>query len=697
VVKLLVVTKTSSVSRRAGAPASGSPGGEPVSVGGIVAGKYRIGAVVGFSGMGIACAGVHLDLGTKVAVLFAHPEDASDERAVARFLQGARSAAQLRSQHARRVMDCGRLVAGEPYMVLESLEGADLRSIVTRHGSLPVDETLGFVLQACEALGEAHARGLVHGDVRPENLFLTRGPDGSALVKVLGLEFATELGGPRESRMLSESLDGVGPRRHLSPEQMSDATSVDTRADIWSLGVLLYELLTGVLPFEGDSASEVRDSVMSEHPRSPRDFDSAISKGLGEVVLRCLEKNPDTRFPDAGTLGGALRAFGGSTSSMGAARVADVLRYAGSIRPARDASPSIPAARRASSAPPLSRSSAVGHALAAPKLPAVPRAIPAAPLPVAPSAVAVSAVDSTESVRASWLMEPPGPGSAPASEEGDSEEEDSEEFVRPSWLMDEPAPATPGAIATTSTAVATQPPPIPASTPSAAVTPPRPTTPPPMPVASPSAPTTEALMPAGVRTMPSIPVVSPPATSKPPPMPSAPPRTTPPPMPAVTTIPPKLPAAPEAAATAPVPAAKLSGRITLPPLPPSVKEFAAVASAWVVKNQRPVIAAGGVGVFLVLMILLVLRAKPGPAAEPSAAPPTPAATSAVAPIRPVAPLAAPSAVEMAPSPVSAPPAVAQPRKPARAATPTPTPTPTASSHPKRPRQSLYPVLKPPNL
>jgi serine/threonine-protein kinase len=193
-------------------------------VGGIVAGKYRIGAVVGFSGMGIACAGMHLDLGTTVAVLFAHPEDASDERAVGRFLQGARWAAQLRSLHARRVLDCGRLPAGEPYMVLEALDGADLRSIVTTHGSLPVEETLSFVLQACEALGEAHARGLVHGDVRPENLFLTRGADGSGLVKVLGLEFATELGGTRDTRALSQSLDGAGACRHLSPEQMNDAT-----------------------------------------------------------------------------------------------------------------------------------------------------------------------------------------------------------------------------------------------------------------------------------------------------------------------------------------------------------------------------------------------------------------------------------------------------------------------------------------
>src|SRR5215207_2066114 len=180
-------------------PALGSPAGPdagtppplsatpapPVAMGDVVAGKYRVDGVIGFGGMGIVCAGAHVELGTPIAIKFVRPEKDADERAVARFLTEARAAAQLKSQFACRVMDCGRLPSGTPYIVMEHLQGADLRTLVEQKGPLSIEDAVSFALQACEALAEAHAKHIVHRDVKPENLFLTMGPDAEPLLKVL--------------------------------------------------------------------------------------------------------------------------------------------------------------------------------------------------------------------------------------------------------------------------------------------------------------------------------------------------------------------------------------------------------------------------------------------------------------------------------------------------------------------------------
>ncbi len=380
-----IVAKTSPVARDDKATAAGSPGAArersdaPVLPGDVVVGKYRMGPFIGFAGMGTVYEGVHIDLGIPVALIIARPADASDEGAVDRFLSGARSTAQLRSQHVRRVLDCGRIEGERPYVVLEYLEGADLRSVLTTHGSLPVEEAVSLTLQACDALAEAHSRGMVHGDVRPEHLFLSRGSDGGALVKVLGLGIAKQ--------------NRVGSPLHRSPEQMCDPTAVDARTDVWSLGVVLYELFTGELPFEGDSVSEVRANVKTAHPRSPRDLDPAISKGLAALVLRCLAKAPDARFPDAVALGHALRAFGASAASISAARVEDILRHAGSMPPAS------PSSSQEAADEEIVRSSWLTDP------PATPRSSPTSSSP--------ESVEG-ESVRASWLMDPPETPPMPA-------------------------------------------------------------------------------------------------------------------------------------------------------------------------------------------------------------------------------------------------------------------------------------------
>ncbi len=297
----------------------------PIAMGDVVAGKYRVDSVIGFGGMGIVCAGTHVELGTPIAIKFVRPERGGDERAVARFLTEARSAAQLKSQFACRVMDCGRLPSGTPYIVMELLQGADLRTLVTQKGPLPIEDAVSYALQACEALAEAHAKHIVHRDVKPENLFVTEGPDATPLLKVLDFGISKQGGPLASNRVHTEPTENMGSPFHMSPEQMIDPAGVDSRTDIWSLGVVLYEVLTGQLPFSGDTTPQLCANVMTTQPIPPQLHRAEIPDDLSQVILRCLEKDRERRYADVAELGLALKPFGGAASSLAAARVERIL------------------------------------------------------------------------------------------------------------------------------------------------------------------------------------------------------------------------------------------------------------------------------------------------------------------------------------------------------------------------------------
>ncbi len=295
-----------------------SPMESPVREGDLVADKYRVERVLGVGGMGVVVAAEHVELDERVALKFLKEEAAQKPELVERFLREARSATRIKSEHVVRVMDVGRLEEGLPFLVMEYLEGCDLGELLCRQGAMEVTEAVEAVIHACEALAIAHAQGIIHRDIKPANLFRTCRPDGTPLIKLVdfGISKAALTGRLGEDVSLTHSQSVVGSPLYMSPEAMESARKIDARSDIWSLGVVLYELLSGELAFSGESITRVCIAVMQEEPRSLREIRPHIEDGLERVVLRCLAKNPEERYQTVADLAEALLPFGPARASV---------------------------------------------------------------------------------------------------------------------------------------------------------------------------------------------------------------------------------------------------------------------------------------------------------------------------------------------------------------------------------------------
>jgi serine/threonine protein kinase len=281
----------------AGQPLSDPVRFEPVP-GAVVDGKYRVERVIGAGGMGLVVSAVHLGLEQDVAIKFLLPEAMRNKVAVERFLREAKVAAKVRSEHVARVHDVGTLDGGVPYIVMEHLEGSDLGKLIARDGALRLDEACEIALQACEALAEVHAAGIVHRDLKPSNLFVTRRADGSPAVKLLDFGISKLTFGADDAGVdpaLTQTATIMGSPSYMSPEQLKSTKEVDQRADVWSLGAVLYEALTGKPAFRGETLPQVCAMIVSEPPAPPSSVRPGIPPELERIVLRCLEKNPDRR------------------------------------------------------------------------------------------------------------------------------------------------------------------------------------------------------------------------------------------------------------------------------------------------------------------------------------------------------------------------------------------------------------------
>ena len=357
------------------------------SPGTVLAQKYRVERVLGRGGMAVVVAAKHLQLREIVAVKLLHPHVLANPRALERFLREARVAMRLKSDHVARVYDVGALDDRTPFVVMECLSGEDLGAVLRTRGRLEVSEAVDYVLQACEAIAEAHALGVVHRDLKPANLFLTTRVDGSPTVKVLdfGVSKTTvelpddspstrdvSLAAPLDetappsaplvpySRLSAGMVSataptlsgGAGPAagdtkrseverpmddsppivhggitmtqaflgspKYVSPEQLRSARDTDVRSDIWALGVILHELVSGLPPFAGETLEAISESILYEKPAPLR---IGGASRLEPVLARCLAKERGDRFPNVQSFAEALVPFASEEGRLSAGRV----------------------------------------------------------------------------------------------------------------------------------------------------------------------------------------------------------------------------------------------------------------------------------------------------------------------------------------------------------------------------------------
>ncbi|MEZ4225412.1 MAG: serine/threonine-protein kinase [Polyangiaceae bacterium] len=301
----------------------------PVQPGDVMLGKYRVDRVLGAGGMGVVVAATHMELDEKVAIKFLHPDVLDNEEALQRFLREARAAVKIKSEHVARVIDVGRLDTGAPYMVLEYLEGKDLSAALKSEEPPSLEDAVDYVIQACDAMAEAHAAGIVHRDLKPANLFRIERSDGSKVVKVLDFGISKVAMPDMADAGLTRTSTAMGSPLYMSPEQMRSSKDVDLRTDIWSLGIILFELLCKKTPFTGSTFPELCASVLGAPPLKLQEQRPDAPEALEAVIHKCLRKEPWERYKSVAELAKALEPFAPGRSRPTIERIGKILERAG--------------------------------------------------------------------------------------------------------------------------------------------------------------------------------------------------------------------------------------------------------------------------------------------------------------------------------------------------------------------------------
>lgn len=279
--------------------------------GSVIAGKYQVDRVLGVGGMGTVVAARSLETGETVAIKFMLPHCAQQRQLMVRFQREARATERIKSEHVRRVIASGSAGVDAPFIVMEYLDGEDLKSFVRREGPLEPRQAAAYVSQVCNALAEAHALGIVHRDLKPANLFLARRPAAPSIIKVLDFGVA-KFDSPNvagDEMDVTEGEGVVGSRHYMAPEQMTDPAGVNALADVWALGAILHYLLSGKTPFAANTAEEVIVNVLREPPHALEDLRPCVPARLASISRRCLAKDRKLRYQNVTELARALAPF----------------------------------------------------------------------------------------------------------------------------------------------------------------------------------------------------------------------------------------------------------------------------------------------------------------------------------------------------------------------------------------------------
>jgi serine/threonine-protein kinase len=267
-------------------------------------GVYRVVGHLGAGGMGEVYEVLHEQLGRRFALKLLRRDIVADPETLARFHREPRAVAKLVSEHVVSIVDCGELSDGTPYFVMERLYGSDLRRLLDDHGALPITRAVHLAIDACRGLDCAHRQGLIHRDLKPENLFVTTRDDGQDLCKLL------DFGVVKSARDNSTRPGAIiGTTRYLAPEQLGQDLPLTPRSDLFSLGVILYECLTGQSPFDGDTVERVLFKIMTERETPIRQLRPEVPETLAALVHGALAKAPEARPPSALSFAKALSSF----------------------------------------------------------------------------------------------------------------------------------------------------------------------------------------------------------------------------------------------------------------------------------------------------------------------------------------------------------------------------------------------------
>jgi serine/threonine protein kinase len=281
----------------------------------LVAGKYRLVRSIGRGGMGEVYEAQHAIVGRRFALKFLHAHLAQSGSALVRFRREAEAAGALESEHIAAVTDFDKADDGAPFLVMEYLDGESLGQLLHREGPLPLARVVGALLQVCRGLEQAHAAGIIHRDLKPDNLFLQKRSDGSDLVKILDFGIA-KLNRGEAAADITRSGAMLGTPFYMSPEQARGEKAIGERADIYSLGVILYELLSGHKPHPGDSYNSILAHILSRPVVPLETLRPGLPQGFAAVVERALSPLAEARQPSAAALAKELAPYAGREVSL---------------------------------------------------------------------------------------------------------------------------------------------------------------------------------------------------------------------------------------------------------------------------------------------------------------------------------------------------------------------------------------------